>query len=122
MSQLLCNLAALRPVLSHTMQELFASVLFHQPADPFDFIASECSRLKSLAGGKGVSRLWTDADLRAMHSLYDPSGRGVITQAQVATAFRNLGLRGAPPASSEGDAVTADAFVRLVRTAIDAER
>ncbi len=102
-------------------QELFASVLFNQPADPFEFIASECARLKSLKGGKGVSRLWTDADLKAMHSLYDPSGRGAISKAQVVTALRNLGLRRPNAAVPESDAVSADAFVRLARAAIDAE-
>jgi hypothetical protein len=103
------------------LQELFASVLFHQPADPFDFIVAECARLKSVSGGKGVSRLWTEADLKAMHSLYDPSGRGVISKAQVLTALRNLGVRTASVAVPDSDAVSADAFVRLARAAIDAQ-
>jgi hypothetical protein len=31
-----------------------------------------------------------------MHSLFDPSGTGFISAAQVATAYRNLGLKAAP--------------------------
>lgn len=104
------------------LEELFASVLFNQPPEPLDFIASECTRLKSIKGGKGVSRLWTDADLRAMHSLYDPGGRGVISRAQVLTALRNLAVRTTSTAVPDSDAITADAFVALARAAIDAER
>lgn len=65
------------------------------------------------------SRLFTDENLAAMHALYDPSGRGSITPAQVATAFRNLGLKAEPPAGL--GLTTADAFVKLARQAIDSQ-
>ena len=119
---LACHVARSLKCLPNLLQELFSSILFQQPADPLDFIVAECKRLKSVEGGRGVSRLWSDEDLRAMHSLYDPSGRGVITKAQVMTALRNLGVRTAnvpPPAE---DVISVDTFVRIARAAIDAER
>jgi Ca2+-binding EF-hand superfamily protein len=68
-----------------------------------------------------VARLWSDADLRAMHSLYDPSGRGVINRAQLATAMRNLGIRSTNLPQSGSDSITTEAFIRLARQAIDSE-
>lgn len=74
------------------------------------------------------SRIFSDDDLKAMHALYDPSGRGTITRAQVNNAFRNLGLKPAPAASAGAsgggvdipDAVDAATFVRIAREAIGA--
>ena len=85
-------------------QELCASALFQQPDDLHSFLAEECGRLESFAGGAGVARLWTDSDLLSVHSLHDPTGRGVISAAQAVAALRNLGLH---PADSAATAAAA---------------
>ena len=64
---------------------------------------------------------FTETDLRAMHALFDPSGTGLITPAQVATAFRNLGLKASPPSSLPAR-VDPDAFVKAAQAAIAAEK
>lgn len=64
--------------------------------------------------------MYTEADLRALHKLYDPSGKGTITKAQAATAFRNLGLKTAPAGLPEH--VDEGSFVAAGKAAIDAEK
>ena len=63
------------------------------------------------------SRVFTEKDLIAMHSLYDPSSRGYISTAQVASAFKNLGLKTTPP-SLDTEMVDATTFVRIATAAI----
>lgn len=132
-------------MLPQPLQDLFTALLYHQPANPLQFIVSECARLaKERARQQPVSvrqgstlppstapptlslaRLqtspFTEADLRAMHALFDPSGTGVVTPAQVATAFRNLGLKAAPPQDLPPK-VDADTFVKAAQAAIAAEK
>jgi hypothetical protein len=115
------NASVDRPCRLARVQELFTGLLFKQPAEPLRFISSECERLHSERAHKQPvsspypcaivirvkrnaslrascvqSTPFSEADLRAMHSLFDPSGTGSISSAQVATAFRNLGLKQAP--------------------------
>ena len=56
-----------------------------------------------------------------MHALFDPSGTGAITATQVATAFRNLGLKAVPP-SNLPKKIDVDAFTKLAQEAIAAEK
>ena len=81
--------------------------------------------LLSLRSNSSVTPLqtspFTETDLRAMHALFDPSGTGAITPAQVATAFRNLGLKASPPSSLPAR-VDPDAFVKAAQAAIAAEK
>ena len=115
------------------LDELFAALLFNQPPSPLSFLADECRRLRSRRGGKGVTRLWTDEELATMHALADSAGRGVISRIQAQATLRSLGLRRADvalaqvlPISGSGSGgesagVTAAAFVRVARAAMDTE-
>lgn len=103
------------------LEELFTTLLFHQPEDPLGFLAVECRKMqKQKAEGKATT-VFDDTDLRGMHSLYDPSSKGHISRAQVAAAFKNLGLQGAPQLEGEGP-FNADTFVAVARAALDKEK
>ena len=56
-----------------------------------------------------------------MHEFFDPSRTGVITPAQVSTAFRKLGLKASPP-QDLAQKVDVEAFVQVARAAIAAEK
>ena len=104
------------------LEELFAAALFSQPAEPLSFLAGECARLVSRRGGAGAARLLTDDDLQGVHSLADTSGCGTISAAQAQAALRSLGLRDAAAAAgSSAGGVSAAAFVRAARAALDAD-
>lgn len=107
------------------LEELFTGLLFSQPHEPLKFISTESERLHRERSQKQPSSPFTEADLRAMHSLFDPSGTGAISPAQISTAFQNLGLKQKPKldASALGPkGVDADAFVALAKAAIAAEK
>jgi hypothetical protein len=103
------------------LEELFAAALLSQPAEPLSFLAGECARLVSRRGGAGVARQWTDDELASLHSLADQSGSGAISSTQAQAALRSLGLRDAAAGAGGGAAVSAAAFVRAARAALDAE-
>lgn len=67
-------------------EELCAAALYHKPEDAFDFISQELQRVaKEEAAGHRKPTFFTEDDLKGMFSLFDPTGRGVISAAQVQT-------------------------------------
>jgi Ca2+-binding EF-hand superfamily protein len=55
-----------------------------------------------------------------MFTLFDPSGRGTISQDQVATACRSLGLK--KQVTIDKAEINVDIFIRAMRAALDDER
>lgn len=98
------------------------SLLYHKPADPFDFLAGEFRRLQR--GGHGARpTFFTDEDLRGMFSLFDPTGTGKISEAQARIGLRNLGLHGDPvEGASTVPAISEEEWVRRAKAAVASQR
>ena len=110
-----------------------AALLFAQPPDPLAFIAAEAARLEDCHAASRPGGLFSTADLRALFSMYDPSGKGCVSGKQVASALGALGLdttggnssssngqsQEAVPVEEEGAAYTADQFVAALEGAIN---
>jgi len=64
-------------------------VLYTKPENPLDALVAECERAAKArdAGSKNEPKFFTFDDLKGMFSLFDPTGRGVISRAQVQTGM-----------------------------------
>lgn len=62
-------------------------MLFTKPDSPLNALAAECERAAKAndAGDKNKPTFFTFDDLKGMFSLFDPTGRGLISRAQVQT-------------------------------------
>jgi hypothetical protein len=98
-------------------EDLFARLLIARPAAPLDFLSSAALEF---GGAPKGSVYFTDADLRGVHRMYDPSANNYISGAQARAAMRACGV---PAAAAEEwvaggedpDRVTAEAFVEGAR-------
>ena len=59
-------------------------MLYQKPADVYAFLDGELQRL---AGGRTAPTFFTEDDFKGMFTLFDPTGRGVISRAQVETGM-----------------------------------
>ena len=98
--------------LPQLFEELCAAALYAKPDDAFSFISSELQRVMKAkgAGGQQAPTFFTEDDLMGMFTLFDPTGRGVISQAQVETGLRNLGLKQVTLTAAEAGAASAQGF------------
>ena len=77
---------------SPCVQELMATLLYRRPEDPFQFLSSELDRLARAHASAPRQTFFTEDDLKGMFSLFDPTKQGKISEAQVRTGLRTLGL------------------------------
>ena len=76
------------------MENLLASLLFHQPENPASFLVTELENLMKLRGNTALEApsLFTDGNVTALFNLYDINHTGVINAKQYADAFNTLAL------------------------------
>jgi hypothetical protein len=118
------------------LEDLLTRVLVAKPAEPADFLQAECAAriaaaaAEAEAGGAGAgagasagaTSLFTDDDLRGIHSLFDPTHTNAITAEQARAALRTIGVAPAAmaddPALAEGARLDVAAFVKVARHAL----
>lgn len=89
-----------RPVgvveIKELFEELATSVVYHQPEDLRAHMVEELGRIRERQEKERVgSMIFTDEDISTMFGMFDPTGKGVISQAQFKQAVAALGLAGA---------------------------
>ncbi|CAM9679990.1 unnamed protein product [Ectocarpus sp. 8 AP-2014] len=73
-------------------QELGTRVMYHRPKDPNKFLLEVLGTLQSAQGQGTPTTFFTDEDIDAMFSLFDPTGRGHISHEQYENALKTLGI------------------------------
>ena len=76
------------------MENLLASLLFHQPDNPASFLVKELESLMKLRENNDLPApcLFTDGNITALFNRYDINHTGVISAKQYADAFNTLAL------------------------------
>jgi len=73
-------------------EELGAKLLVNKPDDMNGFLEKELREMKK-AGEEGEKRtFFSEKDISTMFSMFDPTGKGSISQSQYANALRSLGV------------------------------
>mmetsp|Transcript_19946 Transcript_19946/g.56383 ORF Transcript_19946/g.56383 Transcript_19946/m.56383 type:complete len:124 (-) Transcript_19946:44-415(-) len=94
------------------MERLSTALLYAKPAEPLPFLLKEVKELQAKKKRSESISFFTDADLRAMFGLHDPTRTGRISAAKLQTALANLGIRSEVKVSASH--VDANEFVRVV--------
>mmetsp|Transcript_6526 Transcript_6526/g.16442 ORF Transcript_6526/g.16442 Transcript_6526/m.16442 type:complete len:134 (-) Transcript_6526:325-726(-) len=90
----------------HNVRGLFkhlsTKLLFAKPEDPKQFMVEELRKVYDCQKEqKPVPSMFEERDLIAMFGMFDVTGCGKITFAQVVQAMKNLGIEDYTPTSSE---------------------
>lgn len=85
------------------MEELLGRVLYSQPEDPHALMIEELEKLQRRVAGARPPGFFSDDDLRGVFTLFDPTGKGKISEKQVITGFQALGIN-VEAGSGGGDA------------------
>jgi hypothetical protein len=84
------------------------------PDDPRKFLLEHIRKLQSNSDYKSI---FGESDLHGLFTLYDTTGRGVITPAQFQAAMADIGAAGYAKDIKEN--IKEDHFVRLALEALD---
>jgi Ca2+-binding EF-hand superfamily protein len=100
--------------------ELSTKLIYSRPADPKKFLIEELQKRRQHAN----TSFFTETDFRAMFNMFDKTGKGVISPAQMEQAVMTLGSRKNFKMSSRSK-VNEEAFVKTMtaaQKAINAKR
>ena len=80
-------------------QGLISQLLYHKPSDPRRFLVKHLEALK-ISGKR--PQLLTRSDLAAMFSMFDITGKGLVTVAQAESALATIGAGAGAAARGKG--------------------
>lgn len=100
-------------------EELGAKMLVSKTEDLNGFLQKELKELKRAKEEGQKKTFFTEKDISTMFSMFDPTGRGVITASQYANALKSLGVMN-PQEKVEGGSVDRETFETTVRKELEA--